>query len=143
MSQANFGRHQDWDISRKIYIRGLRSDSNKQQLMEAFVSFGKVVAGWIAQKPPGYAFLLMESSSDARDSCVGLNNTRIGGYKMQVEMATVSVKGERTSDLEERASDGRKSRCLKIEICCLRYKGFSIYLLFDGLCFCVYVARIG
>jgi len=110
MLQPNFGRHQDWDPSRKIYIRGLRSDSNKQQMMEAFASFGKVLAVWIAQKPPGYAFLLMESSSDARDSCVGLNNTRIGGYKMQVQMATGSVKGERTSDLEERSSDGRKSR---------------------------------
>jgi len=110
MSQSSFGRHQDWDLSRKIYIRGLRSDSNKQQLMEAFASFGKVLAVWIAQKPPGYAFLLMESSSEARDSCVGLNNTRIGGYKMQVEMATGSVKGERSSDLEERSSNGRKSR---------------------------------
>ena len=53
MSQSSFGRHQDWDLSRKIYIRGLRSDSNKQQLMEAFASFGKVLAVWIAQKPPG------------------------------------------------------------------------------------------
>ena len=128
MSQSSFGRHQDWDLSRKIYIRGLRSDSNKQQLMEAFASFGKVLAVWIAQKPPGYAFLLMESSSEARDSCVGLNNTRIGGYKMQVEMATGSVKGERSSDLEERSSNGRKSRCQissqKLISVAWRFKGF-------------------
>ena len=106
MSQA---RHQDWDPSCKIYIRGLRSDSSKEQLMDTFTCFGRVLAIWVAQKPPGYAFLLMESSSDARESCVALNNTIIGGHRMQVEMATGSVKGGRTSDLEE-TSNSEKSR---------------------------------
>jgi len=110
MSRQSYSRHTDWDPSCKIYIRGLRSDSNKEQLMEAFASYGKVLAVWIAQKPPGYAFLLMESSRDARDSCVGLNKTKIGGYRMQVEMATGSVRGKRTADSEERSSNGGKSR---------------------------------
>ena len=110
MSQPSYGRHTDWDPSCKIYIRGLRSDSNKEQLMEAFSSYGKVLAVWIAQKPPGYAFLLMESSRDARESCVGLNNTKIGGYRMQVEMATGSVRGKRTADSVERSSNEGKSR---------------------------------
>ena len=99
----------DWDPSCKIYIRGLRSDSSKEQLMDTFTCFGRVLAIWVAQKPPGYAFLLMESSRDARESCVALNNTIIGGHRMQVEMATGSVKGGRTSDLEE-TSNSEKSR---------------------------------
>ena len=134
MSQSSFGRHQEWDSSRKIYIRGLRSDSNKQQLQEAFSSYGKVLAVWIAQKPPGYAFLLMESSRDARESCVGLNNTKIGGYRMQVEMATGSVRGDRMSDLEERSSNGGKSRCFlapvvpKYQMFCLSYTYIHIFI---------------
>ena len=110
MSNPSYGRHTDWDPSCKIYIRGLRSDSKKEQLIEAFANYGKVLTVWIAQKPPGYAFLLMESSRDARESCTGLNNTKIGGYRMKVEMAIGSRKGQRTDDLDERSSREGKSR---------------------------------
>ena len=74
--------------------------------MEAFANYGKVLTVWIAQKPPGYAFLLMESSRDARESCTGLNNTKIGGYRMKVEMATGSKKEKRTGHLVEKSSKG-------------------------------------
>jgi RNA recognition motif-containing protein len=35
-------RHQEWDPMCKVYIGGLRSDSNKFDIEDAFKEFGKV-----------------------------------------------------------------------------------------------------
>jgi len=55
----------------------------------------QVQAVWIARKPPGFGFILMEDHMDAKDACKGINDSKIGGYRMQVQMATNEMKGER------------------------------------------------
>ena len=112
MSESNHVRHQDWEPDCKVYIRGLRSDSTQRQLEDAFARYGKVVAVWIAVKPPGYAFLLMGSNSEAQRCCARLNNTKIGGYRMKVEMATGMAREEKTSDGGERLAVEKKHRCV-------------------------------
>jgi len=81
MPLQDCGPHQDWDPSCKIYIGGLRSDSDKYDVEEAFAQYGKVLGIWIARKPPGFGFILMGSHRDAKDACEGLNNSKIGPYR--------------------------------------------------------------
>jgi len=110
MSESSHVRHQDWEPDCKVYIRGLRSDSTQRQLEDAFARYGKVVAVWIALKPPGYAFLLMGSNAEAQRSCARLNNTKIGGYRMKVEMATGMAREEKISDGGDRSAVEKKNR---------------------------------
>jgi len=110
MSESNHVRHQDWEPDCKVYIRGLRSDSTQRQLEDAFARYGKVVAVWIAVKPPGYAFLLMGSNTEAQRCCARLNNTKIGGYRMKVEMATGLAREEKTSDGGDRSALEKRNR---------------------------------
>jgi len=80
-------RHQEWDPSCKVYIGGLRSDSNKFDIEDAFRVYGKVLNVWIARKPPGFGFVLMESRRSAEKSITGLNGERVGGYRVSVEIS--------------------------------------------------------
>jgi len=41
----------------------------------------QVQAVWIARKPPGFGFILMEDHMDAKDACKGINDSKIGGYR--------------------------------------------------------------
>ena len=42
----------------------------------------QVINIWIARKPPGFGFVLMGSRRSAEDSIRGLNEKRIGGYRL-------------------------------------------------------------
>jgi len=71
-----------------------------------------VLGLWIARKPPGFGFVLMGSHRDAKDACEGLNNSKIGPYRMQVEMATNDMKGRKPSSyIDTSRSRGGASRC--------------------------------
>ena len=43
---------------KKIYVGGLREDSQKEEIEETFSKFGEIENVWVARKPAGFAFVV-------------------------------------------------------------------------------------
>eukprot|EP00088_Acartia_fossae_P061716 TRINITY_DN7421_c1_g1_i3.p1 TRINITY_DN7421_c1_g1~~TRINITY_DN7421_c1_g1_i3.p1 ORF type:complete len:152 (+),score=34.17 TRINITY_DN7421_c1_g1_i3:31-486(+) len=80
-------RHQEWPSEAKVYIGGLRSDCTRADLEDAFEIYGKILNVWIAQRPPGFGFILFEEQMDAKDSVRALDGNKVNGHRVKVEMA--------------------------------------------------------
>lgn len=79
----NSNRHGDWPLDRKVYVGDLGSDATRREIDDAFSKYGDVNNIWIAMKPPGFAFVLMEDTRDAEDAVRGLDGTRICGRRVK------------------------------------------------------------
>jgi len=77
----------DWDVECKVFVGGLKDDANRYDIEDTFAKYGRVRDVWVARKPPGFAFVVMEDSRDARDAARSLNGTRICGNRCRVEMS--------------------------------------------------------
>lgn len=106
-------RHEDWNPDCKVYVGGLRSDANKYDIEDAFSEFGKVVNVWVAQRPPGFGFVLFEDPRDAKDAVKALDGEKICGYRVKVEMCTGDFRNKRSRRSRTRSrsrSEGRSRR---------------------------------
>ena len=83
----------------QVYLGGLRSDCDKGEIMDVFRDFGRVglfsfmncfmfnlvlfqvLKVWIAQRPPGFGFVLMSCPGDAEDAVRSLHGTRMCGNR--------------------------------------------------------------
>jgi len=90
MSRGRGGH--DWDVDCKIFVGGLRDDANRYDIEDTFSKYGRVRDVWVARKPPGFAFVVMEDSRDAQDAAKGLDGSRICGAKCRVEMSVPGKK---------------------------------------------------
>lgn len=43
----------------------------------------QVLAVWIAQRPPGFGFVLFEDPLDAKDAVKGLDGGKVAGYRLE------------------------------------------------------------
>ena len=73
------------DIFSQIYIGDLGNDATRYELEDAFSPFGSVKNVWIAKRPPGFAFILMDDPRDAVEAVKKLDGTRICGGRVKVE----------------------------------------------------------
>jgi len=80
---ANSNRHGDWPLEAKVYVGDLGNDGTRYELEDAFTAFGAVKNIWIAKKPPGFAFVLMEDPRDAEDAVSGLDGSRVCGKRIK------------------------------------------------------------
>lgn len=51
---------------------------DKQELVEVFSHYGKVLNVWVAQNPPGFAFVTYDTPADARDAVDAMNGKEEG-----------------------------------------------------------------
>merc|ERR1711910_47850 len=101
---SNSNRHGEWPLDAKIYIGDLGSDASRYELEDAFNPFGTVKNVWIAKRPPGFAFILMEDARDAEDAVKEPDGTRICGRRVKVQMSKPRSGGGRDR------GDRRRSR---------------------------------
>ena len=86
-------RHCDWPSDCKIYIGNLGRDiladlgeyEMRRQIQKSFTQFGRVINIWIAKRPPGFAFVLMEDFRDAEDAVRALDGSRMCDRKVWVQ----------------------------------------------------------
>jgi len=80
-------RHGNWAPECKVYIGDLKAGTTERDIEEPFSKFGQLKNVWVAQRPPGFAFVEFDDPRDAEDSCRHLDGVRINGSRVRVEMS--------------------------------------------------------
>eukprot|EP00122_Pirum_gemmata_P010114 Pgem_evm1s9348 len=75
-----FGREEGF----KVYIGGLPMDNiiTQQRLSEVFEKYGPLNDVWVAQQPPGFAYVYYTDERDAQDAIDKLNDTELEGRRI-------------------------------------------------------------
>jgi len=80
-------RHGDWPLECKVYIGDLGEDATRHEIEDCFAKFGPVRNIWVAKRPPGFAFVLMDDARDAEDATKELDGSRMCGKRVKVREA--------------------------------------------------------
>ena len=59
----------------KVYVGGLPSDAQADELEDAFGKYGRLMKVWVARRPPGFAFIEFEDDRDAEDAVRAIDGT--------------------------------------------------------------------
>ncbi|OCT70288.1 hypothetical protein XELAEV_18037210mg [Xenopus laevis] len=70
-----------------VYVGNLGQHGNKAVLDQAFGVYGPLRRIWVAQKPPGFAFVEFEDPRDAATAVQGLNGKNLCGSHIKVEFS--------------------------------------------------------
>uniref|UniRef100_A0A6I8SJV2 RRM domain-containing protein n=1 Tax=Xenopus tropicalis TaxID=8364 RepID=A0A6I8SJV2_XENTR len=70
-----------------VYIGNLGQHVNRAVLEQAFGVYGPLRWIWVAQKPPGFAFVEFEKPHDAAAAVQGLNGKTLCGRQIRVEFS--------------------------------------------------------
>lgn len=74
-----YGKH-------RVFIGGISSDVSKDAIEKEFGKFGKLSSVWVAQNPPGFAFVEFDDGRDAEEAVKSLNGqTLFDGNRIRVE----------------------------------------------------------
>ena len=72
----------------KLFIGGISSTVTRTDLEKEFGHHGRVTDVWVAQNPPGFAFVTFSTSRAANKALKALNGRTVFGDKLNVEVAT-------------------------------------------------------
>lgn len=74
-----YGKH-------RVFIGGISGDVSKDAIEKEFGKFGKLSSVWVAQNPPGFAFVEFDDGRDAEEAVKSLNGqTLFDGNRVRVE----------------------------------------------------------
>ncbi|MGE5430413.1 MAG: RNA recognition motif domain-containing protein [Syntrophomonadaceae bacterium] len=79
-------------MSTKLFVGSLPWSINDQSLQETFEKYGTVVSSKVIMdretgRSKGFAFVEMESSDEAKDAILALNNSELNGRNIVVNEA--------------------------------------------------------
>lgn len=77
----------------RVFIGGLEGPVTKEDIEGEFSKFGKLDNVWIAQNPPGFAFIVYESEQDAEEAVNKMNGETFMGSKIRVEHSKPKRRG--------------------------------------------------
>lgn len=77
----------------RVFIGGLEGPVTKEDIEGEFSKFGKLDNVWIAQNPPGFAFIVYESEQDADEAVNKMNGETFMGSKIRVEHSKPKRRG--------------------------------------------------
>lgn len=71
----------------RVYVGQLGHNGDKNEIEMEFEKFGKLHNVWVAQNPPGFAFVEFYDERDADDAVRELDGKRICGVRVKVEIS--------------------------------------------------------
>lgn len=61
----------------RVFIGGISSSTSKDEIEREFSKYGRLNSVWVAQNPPGFAFVEYEDGRDAQEAVKQLNGTAL------------------------------------------------------------------
>lgn len=69
----------------RIFVGGLGDNMAKEELEREFGKYGHLNQVWVAQNPPGFAFLEFDDDRDADEAIRNMNGVVLNGSRLRVE----------------------------------------------------------
>ncbi|XP_037581170.1 RNA-binding protein 1 isoform X3 [Dermacentor silvarum] len=69
----------------RIFVGGLGDNMAKDDLEREFGKYGRLNQVWVAQNPPGFAFLEFDDDRDADEAIRNMNGVVLNGSRLRVE----------------------------------------------------------
>lgn len=69
----------------RIFVGGLGDNMAKEELEREFSKYGRLSQVWVAQNPPGFAFLEFDDDRDADEAIRQMNGVVLNGSRLRVE----------------------------------------------------------
>ncbi|KAK2727549.1 RNA-binding protein Rsf1-like isoform X1 [Artemia franciscana] len=85
----------DRDSGARVYVGNLLETVRREDLEDEFSKFGELKNVWVAQNPPGFAFVEFEDPQDANSAIDSLNGAELLGSTVKVEMSVPRRSGGR------------------------------------------------
>ena len=73
----------------RVVIRDLGNRGEKEELRRIFSKYGALTNVWVADDPPGFAYIFFEHFRDAEDAVENTNESRICGMRVRVELSPI------------------------------------------------------
>lgn len=73
----------------RVHVRDLGDYGDKEELRRVFSKFGGMTNVWIANNPPGFAYVFYETFDDAEKAVEAMNGKKVCGVKVRVELSPV------------------------------------------------------
>ncbi|CAA9995101.1 unnamed protein product [Nesidiocoris tenuis] len=71
----------------RVYVGGIGQQVKKDDLEVEFAKYGSISSVWVAYNPPGFAFVEFAERHDAEAACDRLNNAKLFGARVRVEIS--------------------------------------------------------
>ncbi|XP_022646261.1 glycine-rich RNA-binding protein-like isoform X2 [Varroa jacobsoni] len=80
---ASFQSRQQ-DNQNRIFVGGIGDNINKEDLENVFSKYGRLTNVWVAQNPPGFAFVDFGDSQNASDAVQQMDGQELNGSTLKV-----------------------------------------------------------
>ena len=71
----------------RVIVRNLEDRGDKEEIRRNFTRYGPITNVWVADDPPGFAYVFFETFRDAEKAVDALNQTRMCGDRVTVELS--------------------------------------------------------
>ena len=73
----------------RVHVRDLGNSGDKEELRRVFSKFGGLINVWIANNPPGFAYIFYSTFEDAERAVNAMDGKRVCGVRVRVELSPV------------------------------------------------------
>ena len=73
----------------RVVVRDLGNRGEKEELRRIFSKFGPLTNVWVADDPPGFAYVFFERFRDAEEAVDSTNDSKVCGMRVRVELSPI------------------------------------------------------
>ena len=73
----------------RVHVRDLGNYGDKEELRRVFSKYGGLINVWIANNPPGFAYIFYETFEDAERAVEAMDGRKVCGVRVRVELSPV------------------------------------------------------
>ena len=73
----------------RVHVRDLGDCGDKEELRRVFSKYGSLINVWIANNPPGFAYIFFKSFEDAEKAVEAMDGKKVCGVRVRVELSPI------------------------------------------------------
>jgi RNA recognition motif-containing protein len=127
----------------RLYVGNLIDSVRREDLEDEFSKYGTLKNVWVAQNPPGFAFVEYEDEANANDAVSNMNDAEYFGSRIKVEVSAPrrggrggrgGGRGFGYVQISYLLDCCHYSNVIKVKLCFLKVKPMYVLALISNSC---------